>query len=62
MKFIKKLSKREVVKMSKGNNVFVAKKLVFIAKFMLSSAANSRCAFVYHQPKQPEDVKNFRKF
>lgn len=48
--------------MSKENNASVAKKLVFIAKFMLSSAANSRCAFVYHQPKQPKDLKNFRKF
>lgn len=33
-----------------------------VANTMLSSAANSRCVFVYHQPKQPENLKKFRKF
>ncbi|MBQ3783599.1 MAG: cyclic lactone autoinducer peptide [Lachnospiraceae bacterium] len=29
---------------------------------MLSVAANSRCMIIYHQPKQPETLKKFRKF
>lgn len=33
-----------------------------LANAMLTSAANSRCAFVYHQPKQPAELKKFRKF
>lgn len=28
----------------------------------LSAAANSRCMLIYHQPKQPEGLKRFRKF
>lgn len=40
----------------------IATSLSFVAKTMLSSAANSRCMFCFHQPKQPKDLKNFRKF
>lgn len=40
----------------------LAKTLRTIADTMLSSTANSRCVFVYHQPKQPSEVKKFRKF
>ncbi len=40
----------------------VAKVLTSVANNMLSSAANSRCMFIYHQPKQPENMKRFRKF
>ena len=32
-----------------------------VANTMLKSAANSRCVFVYHQPKQPVELKKFRK-
>lgn len=39
-----------------------AKALTTVADKMLSVAANSRCMFFYHQPKQPESVKKFRKF
>lgn len=39
-----------------------AKILTAAANNMLSSAANSRCFCVYHQPKQPENMKRFRKF
>ena len=31
-------------------------------KFSIREAANSRCAFVFHQPKQPCDLKKYRKF
>ena len=40
----------------------VAKVLVKVAESMLKSSANTRCAFVYHQPKQPSELRNFRKF
>jgi len=40
----------------------VAKVLQSVADKSLSSAANNRCVFYYHQPKQPQDVKKFRKF
>lgn len=43
-------------------NTLLAKTLVNVADNALSSAANSRCVFVYHQPKQPKDLKQFRKF
>lgn len=39
-----------------------AKVLTSVANSMLSSAANGRCMIVYHQPKQPENMKRFRKF
>lgn len=40
----------------------VAKALTTLAESMLVSAANSKCAFVYHQPKQPKEISKFRKF
>lgn len=40
----------------------VAKILTSAADHMLSSAANSRCMLIFHQPKQPENMKRFRKF
>lgn len=45
-----------------NSNSFIAKTLANVAENALSSAANSRCVFVYHQPKQPKDLKQFRKF
>lgn len=33
-----------------------------IAVFSLIIAANSRCYFIYHQPKQPLEIKKYRKF
>lgn len=40
----------------------VAKALTAVTNNMLSVAANSRCMLIYHQPKQPEALKKFRKF
>lgn len=45
-----------------GKNENVAKGLVIAAKMVLSAAANHRCVLIYHQPKQPESVKKFKKF
>lgn len=39
-----------------------AKALLAMANKSLTSAANSRCVFFYHQPKQPDGVDKFRKF
>lgn len=46
----------------KENGKMIAKVLTQAADIFLSSAANSRCALVYHQPKQPKELKKFRKF
>lgn len=45
-----------------NSSKLIAKTLANVAENALSSAANSRCVFVYHQPKQPENLKKFRKF
>lgn len=47
---------------SNDRKTVVAKALTSVANNMLSSAANSRCVLIYHQPKQPKEVKKFRKF
>ena len=44
------------------NKSVLARILTSAAVTSLSSAANGRCAYVYHQPKQPETVKRYRKF
>lgn len=44
------------------NTPVLANSLKKIANTMISSSANSRCAFVYHQPKLPTEIKKFRKF
>ena len=45
----------------KEKKTVLAKALTSVADGMLSKAANSRCALIYHQPKQPEEVRKFRK-
>lgn len=40
----------------------LAKVLTAMAVTSLSSAANGRCAYVYHQPKQPDAVRKYKKF
>lgn len=46
----------------KNEKKMFANALSSVAVVMLTSAANSRCAFIYHQPKQPEGLKKFRRF
>lgn len=49
--------------MKRGNEKKVmAKALTAMSDKLLSTAANSRCVLIYHQPKQPEELKKFRKF
>jgi cyclic lactone autoinducer peptide len=48
--------------MKNNDNKLIAKVLTSVTNRMLSIAANSRCVSVYHQPKQPDAVKKFRKF
>ena len=38
-----------------------AKMLEVIARKSAGAVADSRCMFIYHQPKQPEGVKKFKK-
>ena len=42
--------------------IVLANAMSSIAKFSIREAANSRCAFVFHQPKQPceKNIENFR--
>ncbi len=48
--------------MKKEEKKMVARVLTMFANNALSVAANSRCVTVYHQPKQPNEVKKFRRF
>ena len=48
-------------KMKKRKDI-VAKMLEKVVRYTLSDAANSRCSVIFHQPRQPENVKKFRKF
>lgn len=48
--------------MKDNNNKLIAKVLTAVTNRTLSVAANSRCAMLYHQPKQPDAVRKFRKF
>lgn len=44
------------------NKKMIAKALTAVTNSMLSVAANSRCVTLFHQPKQPDAVRKFRKF
>lgn len=50
--------------MSKKNNLKQnAKKVIMrVAIKAASEEANSACCFLAHQPKEPQSVKNLRKF
>lgn len=49
--------------MTKPNRTPVAAKaLSGVAKKAMSAASNSRCAFIFHQPRQPEELRKYRKF
>lgn len=48
--------------MENKHKKIVAKALTSVGNNMLSIAANSRCMIIYHQPKQPEALRKFRKF
>lgn len=45
--------------MKSKDKKMVAKALTVVTNNVLSVVANSRCALIYHQPKQPETLKNF---
>ncbi|RKD30812.1 cyclic lactone autoinducer peptide [Lacrimispora algidixylanolytica] len=44
---------------SKTNNA--AKFMEKLARKSLEVAAESRCMYIYHQPKMPTDLKKFKK-
>lgn len=48
--------------MKKNDKRMIAKVLTTVTNNVLSIAANSRCMIIYHQPKQPDEVKKFRRF
>ena len=42
-----------------NNKEIVAKLIEGVARTTVKVAADSRCMFIYHQPKQPEGLKKF---
>lgn len=58
---LKKLDMGKKMKKTK-EKLILANVLVSLAQTALYTAANSRCMYVYHQPKQPENVKRYRRF
>lgn len=48
--------------MKNKDKKFIAKALTTVTQNMISVAANSRCMLIYHQPKQPEALRKFKKF
>lgn len=55
-------SKEDKAMKKTNENKMLAKVASSVAIAMMTSAANSRCVFVYHQPKQPAELKKFKKF
>lgn len=39
----------------------IASSMEKVARKFVEVAANSRCMYIYHQPKQPEGIKKFSK-
>lgn len=55
------LGKEDII-MERNEKKTTAKALAAAAGKVLSATANSRCVLIFHQPKQPEAVRKFRKF
>ena len=51
----------EAMKKKNGKKMFV-NAMTSVAVFAMIVAANSRCVFIYHQPKQPAALRKLRKF
>lgn len=49
------------MKKKNGKKMFV-NAMTSVAAFAMIVAANSRCVFIYHQPKQPAALRKLRKF
>ena len=49
------------MKKKNGKKMFV-NAMTSVAVFVMIVAANSRCVFIYHQPKQPAALRKLRKF
>lgn len=46
--------------MANKENKVIAKVLEKVASKSVKMAADSRCMYIYHQPKQPAGIKEFR--
>ena len=55
-----KQTKEKYIMKKTEKRIVLANAMSSIAKFSIREAANSR--FVFHQPKQPCDLKKYRKF
>lgn len=47
--------------MQKKNMNMTARLLEVVARKTVGVAADSRCMYLFHQPKQPEGIKKFTK-
>ncbi|MFR4350754.1 MAG: cyclic lactone autoinducer peptide [Roseburia sp.] len=47
--------------MEKRDKVLAAKLLEKVARKSVQAAVDSRCMYVLHQPKQPENIRKFEK-
>jgi len=45
----------------KKSDNMVAKIMEKVARKSVEIAADSRCMYIYHQPKMPVELKNFKK-
>ena len=43
------------------NRQFIFQTITSLAFSLAVVAANTRCAYIYHQPKKPEELKTLRK-
>jgi cyclic lactone autoinducer peptide len=50
----------EVERMERKSNI-AAKFMEQVARKSVELASESRCMYIYHQPKMPSDLKKFKK-
>jgi len=50
----------EVERMKRKSNI-AAKFMEQVARKSVELASESRCMYIYHQPKMPSDLKKFKK-
>ena len=57
IKFYKGVKKLKKIR----NRQFIFQTITSLAFSLAVVAANTRCAYIYHQPKKPEELKTLRK-
>lgn len=52
----------KTIKKNFPTKAFAFQTLSCLALTVATLAANSRCAYIYHDPKKPEELKQLKKF